>query len=94
VIDTISVREPVKFFQMSPPFSEQAHYVERLRKTAPDRLETEFTIEDPPTLSKAWKVKTVHRRAPNLDRLMHDAFENDRSELDGQTFTIAPPKDQ
>ena len=31
-------------------------------------------------------------RTPNLDRLVHDAFENDRSELDGGTFTIAPPK--
>ena len=45
VIDTIAVREPVKFFQMVPPFSDQAHYVERLRKTAPDRIESQFTID-------------------------------------------------
>ena len=91
VIDTIAVREPVKFFQMVPPFSDQAHYVERLRKTAPDRIESQFTIEDPLTLSKPWTVNVAYKRTPNLDRLMHDAFDNDRSELDGATFGIAPP---
>ncbi len=92
VIDTIAVREPVKFFQMVPPFSDQAHYVERLRKTAPDRIESQFTVEDPLTLSKPWTVHVAYRRTPNLDRLMHDAFDNDRSELDGATFGIAPPR--
>ena len=91
VIDTIAVREPVKFFQMVPPFSDEAHYVERLRKTAPDRIESQFTIEDPLTLSKPWTVNVAYKRTPNLDRLMHDAFDNDRSELDGATFGIAPP---
>ena len=94
VIDTIAVREPVKFFQMVPPFSDQAHYVERLRKTAPDRIESQFTVEDPLTLSKPWTVNVAYRRTPNLDRLMHDAFDNDRSELDGATFGIAPPSDK
>ena len=92
VIDTIAVREPVKFFQMVPPFSDQAHYVERLRKTAADRIESQFTVEDPLTLSKPWTVTVAYRRTPNLDRLMHDAFDNDRSEVEGNTFTIAPPK--
>jgi hypothetical protein len=92
IIDTIAVREPIKFFQMVPPLSDQAHYVERLRKTAPDRIEGELTIEDPVTLSRPWVVKTAYLRTPNLDRLMHDAFDNDRSELDGNTFAIAPPK--
>jgi hypothetical protein len=92
VIDTVSVREPGRYFQAAPPFSEQAHYVERLRKTAPDRIETEITVEDPQTLSKPWTLKTAFRRTPNLDRLIHDAFDNDRSELAGDAFGIAPPQ--
>ncbi|HTR01330.1 MAG TPA: hypothetical protein VMH83_15125 [Candidatus Acidoferrum sp.] len=93
VIDTVSVREPIKFFQMVPPFSDQAHYVERLRKTGPDRIETEITVEDPVTLAKPLVAKAVYVRTPNLDRLVHDAFVNDRDEIDGGAITIAPPKE-
>ena len=92
VIDTVSVREPNKYFQMTPPLTDDAHYTERLRMTAPDRIEIEFTIEDPAVLSAPLVAKTAYKRSPNLDRLMHDAFENDRSEVDGNTFTIAPPQ--
>jgi hypothetical protein len=92
VIDTISVREPMKFFQMTPPFSDQAHYTERLRLSAPDRIDTEITVVDPASLTRPWTVKTFYQRTPNLDRLIHDAFDNDRSEVDGDAFTIAPPK--
>jgi hypothetical protein len=92
VVETISVREPVKFFQMVPPFTDGAHYTERLRMTAPDRIDTEITVEDPTTLSSPWTVKTFYQRTPNLDRLVHDAFDNDRSEVEGNAFTIAPPK--
>ena len=93
VIDTISVREPVKFFQMTPPFTDQAHYTERLRMTAPDRIDTEITVVDPASLTRPWTVKTFYQRTPNLDRLIHDAFDNDRNEVEGDAFTIAPPKD-
>ena len=92
VIDTIWVRDPPRYFQAAPPFSDQAHYVERLRMTAPDRIEWEMTVEDPVTLTAPLQVKSAFIRTPNLDRLVHDAFENDRSELDGDTFTIAPPR--
>lgn len=90
VIDTVSVREPSRYFQFTPPFSDNAHYTERLHMTAPDRIETEITVTDPGILSEPLVVKTAYLRTPNLDRLMHDAFDNDRSELDGDTFTIAP----
>ena len=92
MIDTVWVRDPSRYFQAAPPFSEEAHYVERLHMTAPDRIELEMTIVDPVTLSAPMVVKSAFVRTPNLDRLVHDAFENDRSELEGGTFTIAPPK--
>ena len=92
VIDTISVREPMKFFQMTPPFTDQAHYTERLRLSAPDRIDTEITVVDPASLTRPWTVRTFYQRTPNLDRLIHDAFDNDRSEVEGDAFTIAPPR--
>jgi hypothetical protein len=93
VIDTIAVRDPTRYFIFAPPLSEAAHYVERLRKMGADRIEAEFTIEDTVTLTRPWTVKTAYVRAPNLDRLVPDAFENDRSEVEGDAFGIRPPKD-
>ena len=92
VIDTVSVRDPNRYFFSNPPLSDQAHYVERLRMTAPDRIESTMTIEDPVTLSAPWVVELHYVPLP-IDRLIHDAYDNDRSEVEGGVFTIAPPKE-
>jgi hypothetical protein len=88
VIETVGVRSPPTFFQLAPPLSENARYVERLRRTAPDRIEAEVTIEDPETLREPWHAKVALVRQDTIDRLVHDAFVNDRSELEGGVFTI------
>jgi hypothetical protein len=92
VIDTVSVRDPTRFFFSSPPLSEQAHYVERMRKTGPDRIESTMTIEDPVTLAEPWIIHLDYVPTRGLDRLIHDDFDNDRSEVEGDTFTIVPPE--
>jgi hypothetical protein len=88
VIDTVSVRDPLRFFFFAPPLSEQAHYVERLRKTGPDRIEMQMTVEDPATLTAPWTIKLAYMRAPQLDRLIHDDFDNDRTGIENGVFTI------
>ena len=93
VIDTVSVREPNKYFGVSVWLSDQAHYSERLRKVAPDRIEGEMTIVDPATLSQPWVVKLHYSRADGWDRLIHDSYNNDRTGFDGDFYTIEPPKD-
>jgi hypothetical protein len=93
VIDTVSVRNPNRYFFSSPPLSEQARYVERLRMTGPDRIESVMTIEDPVTLERPFAVELVYVRTAGLDRLIHDAYDNDRSEVEDGLFTIVPPKD-
>jgi hypothetical protein len=93
IIDTVSVRNPNRFFFSSPPLSEQAHYVERLRMTAPDRIESVMTIEDPVTLSEPWVIELAYVRAKGLDRLIHDDYDNDRSEVEDGVFAILPPHD-
>lgn len=92
VIETVGVRHPPDFFQLAPPLSEKARYVERIRRTGPDTMESEVTIEDPETLTGPWHAKVSYVREKQLDRLVHDVFTNDRSELDGGAFTIEPPK--
>jgi hypothetical protein len=90
VIETVSVRNPNRYFFSSPTLSEQARYVERLRKVGPDRIEAVMTIEDPVTLSAPWVINLAYTRAAGLDRMIHDDYDNDRSEVEGGLFTIVP----
>jgi hypothetical protein len=92
VIDTVSVERPTQ----GPPFpllSEQAHFVERLRMTAPDRIESELTVTDPAMLAEPWVIKLSYKRAPAMDRMFHNHFDNDRDVVSGDFLTIEPPKE-
>jgi hypothetical protein len=91
VIETVSVEEPIKYFFVVPPLSSKARYVERIRRVGPDRIENEITIEDPETLTGPWTQTMAYVRAEGLDRLIHEAFTNDRSAVEGGVFTILPP---
>jgi hypothetical protein len=91
VVETVSVRDPTRFFFSSPPLSEQARYVERLRRTGPARIESVMTIEDRVTLTEPWVIQLSYVPAGS-DRLIHDDYDNDRSEVEGDTFTIVPPQ--
>jgi len=93
VIETVAVRQPNLFFR-APPFSEAAHYTERLRMVGPDRIEGEMTIEDPEALTRPWVVKQAYVRADGLDRLVLDTFSNDRSTLEDGVFAILPPEEE
>jgi hypothetical protein len=90
VVETVSVRNPTRYFFSSPPLSDQARYTERIRKAAPDRIESFMTIEDPVTLAEPWIIQLTYVPAIGSDRLIHDDFDNDRSEVAGDTFTIVP----
>jgi hypothetical protein len=93
VIETVSVRNPNRYFFSSPPLSEQARYVERVRMTSPDRIESVMTVTDPVTLSAPWVVNLVYERAKGLDRMINDDYDNDRSEVENGLFTIVPPEE-
>ena len=47
-----------------------------------------MTIEDPEPVERAWVLELAYTRATGLDRLVHDAFDNERSELADGLFTI------
>ena len=92
VIETVAVRQPNLFFR-APPFSEAAHYTERLRLAGPDRIESELTIEDPQTLTRPWTVELAYVRAEGLDHLVFDTFSNDRTTIEDGVFAIEPPQE-
>lgn len=95
VIETVAVEEPHRYFNTNQPFSASATYVERIRRVAQDRIENQMTITDPERLEHPWTINLAYVPAPYMDRLIHDALTNDRSELDeGGLFTILPPHDE
>ncbi len=81
-IDTVGVKYDPEFNFVAPPLSGNAHFVERIRMTGPDRLESEITITDPEYLERPWQVHMVYLRHPVLTRLVHesDIFANDRTQ--------------
>jgi hypothetical protein len=64
---------------LSPDFSAEAHFTERLRMVSADAMEDQMTIDDPARLEHPWVVTLRFRRVGNLDRLIPtDCTENDR----------------
>ena len=93
VVDTIEVSNPNEYFHGSAPLSEQAHYVERIRMVAPNRIEDAFTITDPATLSQVWRPTITYQPAEGFDRMVSITYTNDRTGNDAEGNTIEPPKD-
>jgi hypothetical protein len=92
VVETVSVRQPGAFNLPLPVLSEEAVYTERLRRTGKDTIENEMTIVDPKMLRKPWVVEIKYKRATDMDRMFHDSFfQNDRTSVSGEFFTIDPP---
>lgn len=93
-VETVGAKFDPGYNYWAPPLSEEARFVERLRLVAPGRIESEMTITDPVTLTAPWTVSLAYVRVDTMDRLIHesDIFENDRSVVDGDSPTIAPPR--
>ena len=91
VVDTISVDETAPH-AMNPPLSPGAHFTERIRKVAKDRLEDTMMIEDPVALSRPWTLKLPYTRVTTIDRLIHgDCMQNDRNPVVDGKIAVAPP---
>lgn len=87
VVDTVAVQQS----RFPPSLSEQAHFTERLRMTAPDRFEVEMTIEDPVALTQPWKITIPYQRVTDLDRMVHGLCdENDRNPVVDGKITLEP----
>ncbi len=91
VVDTIDVKNPHDYFHGSPPLSEKAHYVQRIRMDKPHHLVDDMTITDPVTLTKPWKLHLTFQPAEGFDRMVYDTYDNDRTEC-GTDTDIAPSK--
>jgi len=82
VIDTVGIRGDTGFDSSGIEHSDQIHVTERMRQTAPDRLEDEITVIDPKAFVHPWTVtKTYKRGAPSLQIMEYICEENNRDPL-------------
>jgi hypothetical protein len=81
VIETIMVRSPIEYFHGAPPFSDEAHYEERIRLEG-DRLVSDVTVTDPVTLSEPFVTQVSWIRDEGFDRMIEIDWDNDRTGVD------------
>ena len=92
VIDTIARKPGPDRFVGWISFSEQAHFVERIRETAPGILENQMTIEDPIAFTAPWKLTLQYQRLKDIDRIIpYECEENDRIQIVDGKGVITPP---
>ncbi len=77
VIDTIArTPGPISMWGVGD-VSEQAHFIEKVRRIAEDTIEDQLTIEDPVSLVRPWTVTLRFTRVPGLTRFIPFDCEGD-----------------
>ena len=69
VSDTIALRDDTWLGPGALIHSDKLHLTQRLRKTAPNRLEVSLTANDPEAFTRPWKVTYTYRRLPPNTRV-------------------------
>jgi hypothetical protein len=54
VVTTLGLDDRAWMDEWGTPFSSEAHFTERWKKTGPDRIELTITVSDPATFTKPW----------------------------------------
>jgi hypothetical protein len=90
VVDTAGLghKTPLGFNRLQ--HGPNLHVVERIRLTAPDKLEDQMTLTDPDVLAKPWHLVRTYTRHRDLDQLEFICEENNRNPIgqDGKVTTI------
>lgn len=76
VADTVALNDRTWMDRIGTPHSAALHVVERFRRAAEDRLEVEFTFDDPGAFTKPWGGKKDYLLRPNLEMLEHVACDD------------------
>ena len=61
VFDTIGVKDVTWLDRIGHPHSDALHVVGRMRRVNHDRLEIDWTFDDPKAFTKRWTGKTIYR---------------------------------
>lgn len=80
VADTIGIKESVRGYQ-GMPHSERMRIVERIRRTGPDTLQDQITIDDPIVLEKPFTYTLGYKFVPKYE-MVEFVCENNREYVD------------
>jgi hypothetical protein len=67
VVDTIGLNDLTWLDKAGHVHSDQLHLIERLQRTAPDKLHLDITFDDPKTFTKPWSAKKTFQLKPNME---------------------------
>jgi hypothetical protein len=64
VVDTVNFNDRTWLDRIGHPHSDQLHVTERFRRTAPDHLVDDITIDDPKAYTKPWTARLEFKLRP------------------------------
>ena len=90
VVDTIARKAgPILPMFGDPNLSEQAHFIERIRRVDSGTMENRMTIDDPLRFTHPWQITITYKRVTDLDRMIEtNCTENDRNPIVKGHFTL------
>jgi hypothetical protein len=80
VVDTIGIKESIRGYQ-GMPHSAKMRISERIRRTGPDALQDQITIDDPVVLEKPVVYTLAYKLAPNYE-MVEFVCDNNREYID------------
>jgi hypothetical protein len=92
VADTIGMKDITWLDRLGHPHSDALHIVARMRRVTQDRLQIDWTFEDPKAFTKPWTGRTIYRYRPDWileefisceDRLLHGGESLEQKALRG-----------
>lgn len=92
VVDTIATRKRLYLGELSGyfvPTSDQLHFVERIHMVDHDRMQIDYTVEDPIALAKPIHATILHVRVTDFNRMVEetDCEQNERDPIVNGRFT-------
>lgn len=94
VVDTIATRKRLYVAELSGffvPASDQLHFTEGIRMVNHDRMQIDYTVEDPVALAKPIHATIVHTRVTDFNRMVEetDCEQNERDPVvNGRFITV------
>lgn len=84
VIDTIALNDRTWLDTAGHQHSDKLHVIERLRRTSPDTIAYEYTVDDPVMYAKPWKLErvlTALKATPGLPELLEYSCNENNKDL-------------
>jgi hypothetical protein len=92
VVDTTGLKDITWLDRQGHPHSDALHVTGRMRRISPDKLQIDWTFDDPKAFTKPWTGRTIYRHHPDWvleefisceDRLLHGGKSLEQKAVEG-----------